>query len=104
MTEHTDGTVHHPGNTFSIDRTLAANRPDAEQQCPIEYREVPERRNCDRTRPVACDRTPSASDQLVAALMVGMTGHVRSVAEKRDFVPNGYFLSGAYKYNPQPAK
>ena len=27
-----------------------------------------------------------------------------SVAEKRDFVPNGYFLSGAYKYNPQPAK
>ena len=28
---------------------------------------------------------------------------VQSVAEKRDFVPNGYFLSGAYKYNPQPA-
>ena len=25
---------------------------------------------------------------------------VLSVAEKRDFVPNGYFLSGAYKYNP----
>ena len=29
---------------------------------------------------------------------------VRSVAEKQDFIPNGYFLSGAYKYNPQPAK
>ena len=25
---------------------------------------------------------------------------VRSVAEKRDFIPNGYFLNGAYKYNP----
>ena len=29
---------------------------------------------------------------------------VRSEAEKRDFVSNGYFLSEAYKYNPQPAK
>ena len=28
---------------------------------------------------------------------------VRSVAELREFDPNGYFLSGAYKYNPQPA-
>ena len=28
---------------------------------------------------------------------------IRSVAEKQDFIPNGYFLSGAYKYNPQPA-
>ena len=25
---------------------------------------------------------------------------VRSIAEKPDFVPNGYFLSGAYKYTP----
>ena len=62
MTEHTDGTVHHPGNTFSIDRTLVANRPDAEQQRPIEYKEVPERRNYDWTRPVACDRTLAAFD------------------------------------------
>ena len=25
---------------------------------------------------------------------------VQSVAEKRDFIPNDYFLSGAYKYIP----
>ena len=35
---------------------------------------------------------PNASGQDVIS--------VRSVAEKRDFVPNGYFLSGAYKYTP----
>ena len=29
---------------------------------------------------------------------------VRSVAEKQDFIANDYFLSGAYKYNPQPTK
>ena len=29
---------------------------------------------------------------------------IATVAEKRDFIPNGYFLSGTYKYNPQPAK
>ena len=44
------------------DRMLAANRPDAGQQRPIEYREVPERRTCDQTRPVASDRTLAASD------------------------------------------
>ena len=71
---------------------LAADRPDAGQQSPVEYREVPERRNYDRTL--------AASDQLIAAPTVGTTGRVRSVAEKREFVPNGYFLSGAYKYNP----
>ena len=63
-----------------------------ELQRPIEYREVPERRNCDRTRPVACDQTLAASDQLIVAPTVGTTGRdvisVRSVAEKRDFVPN----------------
>ena len=82
------------------DRTLVANRPDVGQQCPIEYREVPERQTCDRTRPVASDRTLAAYDQLFVAPTVGTTGHFRSVAEKRDFVPNGYFLCGAYKYNP----
>ena len=25
---------------------------------------------------------------------------VRSVADLREFDPNGYFLSGSYKYNP----
>ena len=49
---------------------------------------------------MACDRTLAASDQLIVALTVGTTGRVRSVAEKRDFIPNGYFFSGAYKYNP----
>ena len=78
MTGRTDGTFHHPGNTFSIGQTLAANQSDTEQLRPIEYREVPEQRNYDRTRPVACDRTLAASDQLIAALTVGMTGRVRS--------------------------
>ena len=88
----------------TLDRTLAANRADAGQQRPIEYREVSERRTCDRTCPVASDRTLAVSDQLIVAPTVRTTGHVRSVAEKQDFIPNGYFLSGAYKYNPQPAK
>ena len=39
------------------------NRPDAGTQRPIEYREVPGARNCDRTRPVAGDRTLAASDR-----------------------------------------
>ena len=80
----------------TLDRTLAADRPDAGQQSPVEYREVPERRNCDRTLAASdqCSRLqwlgrPDASGQDVIS--------VRSIAEKRDFVPNGYFLSGAYK-------
>ena len=47
-----------------------ANRPDAGQQSPTEYREVPERQNYDRTL--------AASDQLIVAPTVGMTGRVRS--------------------------
>ena len=46
------------------------NRPDAGLQCPIKYREVLERR--------FCDRTLAASDQYIAAPTVGMTGCVRS--------------------------
>ena len=83
---------------------LAADRPDAGQQSPVEYREVPERRNYDRTRPVAGDRMLATSDQLFAVQRLGRpeaSGQdvisVWSVAEKRDFVPNGYFLSWAYK-------
>jgi len=83
VTGRTDGTVYHPDNRLSTDRTLAANRPDAEQQCPIEYREVLERRNCDRTRPVACDRTLAASDQLIVALTVRMTRGVWSGRDQR---------------------
>ena len=98
-------------NIFSTHRTLVANRPDAELLRSIEYRKVPEQRNCDRTRPVVCDRTLAASDQLIAALTVRTTGRIRSgqlqrpvSSRKTGFRPNGYFLSGAYKYNPQPAK
>ena len=54
-----------------IDRTQ-------ELQRPIEYREVPERRNYDQTCPVASDQTLAASNQLFVAPMVGMTGCVRS--------------------------
>ena len=64
-------------NTFSIDRTLATNRPNAELQRSIEYREVLERQNCDWMHLVACDQTLPASDQLIAALTVGMTGRIR---------------------------
>ena len=63
----------------------------------IEYREVPEKQNYDRTRPVAGDQTLASFDQFIVAPTVGTTGRVWSVAEKQDFVPNGYFLSGAYK-------
>jgi len=83
MTRCTDDTIHHPSNTLSIDRTLVVNRLDAEQQRSIEYREVPERQNCDRTRLVACDRMPAVSDQLIAALTVGTTEHIRSGRQQR---------------------
>ena len=56
---------------------------------------------------MAGDRTLEASDRWFAAATVGTTGRVRSgrfnirsVADLREFDPNGYFLSGAYKYNP----
>ena len=70
-------------NIFSTDRMLAANQPDVELQRLIEYRKVLERRNCDRTRPVACDRTLAASDQLIVALTVGTTGRVQSGRDQR---------------------
>ena len=83
------------GNTFSTDRTLAANRPDAGVQRPIEYKKVSERRNCDRTRPVACDRTLAASDQLITALTVRTTGRVQS---RR---PEGLVSSKNMGFHPQ---
>ena len=59
-----------------------------------------------RVRWQATGRWP-ASDQCIAGSTVGTTGRVRSgrfsirsIAELREFDPNGYFLSGAYKYNP----
>ena len=65
-----------PTTHSASDRMLAANRPDVGQQHPIEYREVPERRICDRTCPVASDGTLAASNQLFMAPTVGTTGHV----------------------------
>ena len=55
---------------------------DAECQSLVNISKVPESRFRHRMRPVSADRT------LV---------RVWSVAEKWDFIPNGYFLSGAYK-------
>ena len=47
------------------------------------------------------------SDQYIAGSTIETTGCVRSgrfsvqsVAGLQEFDPNGYFLSGAYKYNP----
>ena len=85
------------------EQDAGGNRPDAGTQRPIEYRKVLERHICDRTRPVAGDRTLAESDRWFAAATVGTTGRVRLVADLWEFDPNGYFLSGAYKYNPQPA-
>ena len=64
-------------NIFSTDRMLAANQPDVELQRLIEYRKVLERRNCDQTRPVACDQTLAVSDQLIVVPTVGTTGHIQ---------------------------
>ena len=71
------------GNIFSTDRTLATNRPNAELQCLIKYRKVPERRNCDQTRLVACDRVLAVSDQLIMALTVGTLRRIRSRRPER---------------------
>ena len=62
-----DVTEHWVETRQTGDRTqgpdAGGNRPDAGHQRPIEYREVPGARNCDRTRPVAGDRTLEASDR-----------------------------------------
>ena len=73
-------TAHRGDRT--LDQTLSSKVNGAGCQSPINISKVPKSCFRDRTRPVSADRT------LV---------RVRSVAEKRDFVPNGYFLSGAYK-------
>ena len=53
------------------------NRPDAGTQRPIEYREVPGARNCDRTRLVPGDRMLAVSDRWFGAVTVGTTGRIR---------------------------
>ena len=93
-----------------LDRTLAATDQTQDSSVrSITVRFLSGKSMTGRVRWQATGCWP-ASDQYIAGLTVGMTGRVwsgqfsvRSVAELRDFVPNGYFLSGAYKYNPQPA-
>ena len=92
------------------DRTLAAT--DRTQERSVRSSTVRFQSGISATRRVrwqATGRWP-ASDQYIAGSTVGTTGRVRlgrfsvrSVAVSREFDPNGYFLSGAYKYNPQPA-
>ena len=92
------------------DRTLAAtNRTQVSSVRSITVRFLSGKSATGRVRWQATGRWP-ASDQYIAGSTVGMTGRVRSgrfsvrsVAELREFNPNGYFLSGAYKYIPQPA-
>ena len=90
----------------SADRRSDAggNRPDVGQQRPIEYSKLLERQIYDWTVRWQATRRWPASDQYIAGSTIGMTGRVRSgrfsvrsVAVSREFDPNGYFLSGAYK-------
>ena len=86
MTGRSDQEARQTGVSSSdrtLDRTLAADRPDTGQQSLVEYREVPEGQNCDRTRPVVGDRMLAASDQLFAASTVGTTGRVQSGRDQR---------------------
>ena len=92
------------------DRTLAAT--DRTQERSVRSITVRFQSGKSATRRVRWQATRRwlASDQYIADSTVGTTGRVRSrrfsvwsVAVLREFDPNGYFLSGAYKYNPQPA-
>ena len=47
--------------TFSTDRALRWQGPDAATQSPVDYREVQILSSCDRTRPVNPDRTQPES-------------------------------------------
>ena len=92
------------------DRTLAATDRTQERSVRSSTERFQVRETATgRVRWQATERWP-ASDQHIAGSTVGTTGRVRSgrfsvqsVADLREFDPNGYFLSGAYKYNPQPA-
>ena len=61
----TGDTVHCHGSVFSMTGHSRLDDRTHEVQRPIEFREVLERRQCDRTRPVDDDRTQSESDQCV---------------------------------------
>ena len=90
-----------------LDRTLAAT--DQTQDSSVRSSTVrfqSDKSATGRVRWQATGRWP-ASDQHIAGSTVEMTRrvrsgrfNVRSVAISREFDLNGYFLSGAYKYNP----
>ena len=94
-------------STGREDRTLAAT--DRTQDSSVRSSTVRfqnDKSTTGRVRWQATGRWP-VSDEYIASSTVGTTGRVRSgrfsvrsVAELREFDPNGYFLSGAYKYNP----
>ena len=94
----------------TLDRTLAAT--DRMQERSIRSSTERFQSGTSTTGRVRCQATGRwpTSDQHIAGSTVGTTGRVRSgrfsvrsVAVSWEFDPNGYFLSGAYKYNPQPA-
>ena len=94
----------------TLDRTLAAT--DRTQDSSVRSSTVRfqnDKSTTGRVRWQATGRWP-VSDEYIASSTVGTTGRVRlgrfsvrSVAVLWEFDPNSYFLSGAYKYNPQPA-
>ena len=92
-----------------LDRTLAAtDRTQDSSVRSITVRFLSGKSMTGRVRWQATGRWP-ASDQYIAGSTVDTTGRVRSgrfsvrsVVVSWEFDPNGYFLSGAYKYNPQP--
>ena len=59
MTGRTGDTVHRHGSVFSVTGRIRLDDQTHEVQRPIESKEIPERRQRDRTRPVDDDRTLS---------------------------------------------
>ena len=91
----------------TLDRTLAAT--DRTQDSSVRSSTVRFESGKSTTGRVRWKATGCwpAFDQYIDGSTIGTTGHVRSgrfsvrsVAVSQEFDPNGYFLSGAYKYNP----
>ena len=98
------------GSTVGTTGRGRRNRPDVGKQRPIEYSKVPERQICDRTRPVAGNRT-LASVRSAYCRLNGRDDRTRPVrtiqrpvsSSFTGFRPQRLLLNGAYKYNLQPA-
>ena len=108
VTGCTGDTVHRHGSVFSMTGHNRLDDRTHEVQCPIESREVPERRQHDRTRPVNDDRTLSRIRSTHAFQRSGRPDtsgqdviSVRSVAEKRVSSPMATFSVGLIN-RPQP--